>query len=433
MTVYVDDGGSNTSPYETLAKAATSLATGVAQLVAGEDLLVGSNTVEALGANTTYTFPGTAAARNRVISISTADETYLKASAAQVDGSAGGYDIIIGGHVNFYGVFLTIGDDFLMTVQESNIEFEDSNVELTGSGSLFRCGASNGGSYIKCKSTDIDFSNGGNGFGMTNSSYFEWVGGTLSFTGAQPSILFIGASLRDGFLSVRNVDLSVITGTLQTLTAVETYMAEFINCILNSGVTPFGTIGGPKSISKMLGTDDTTGNDLYRLHWATYYGSVVHDDAIYRTSGAASPASNNISWKMTSNANAVEYSEALVTHEIVIGWIASTGSKTFTCHVNIDQAANLQDDEIWLEIEYLDASADTQRAIANDRMADILATPADQAASTEGWAGTGGFTNENKFQLVVTQTVNRVGPAIARVYLAKPSVTVYVCPFVEIS
>ena len=182
----------------------------------------------------------------------------------------------------------------------------------------------------------------------------------------------------------------------------------------------------------MSGCDDTTGNDLYRLEYVDYYGSIVHDDAIYRTAGAKDPDGNNISWKMVTTANAKEFSEPLISTPIV-KQIKTTGSKTFTVHVNWDSAIDLDNDEIWLEVEYLEASADVDSAFANDGLADILATPAAQATSTEAWTGTSGFTNENKQKLDVTVTVNRVGPVICRVHLAKPSVTVYVDPKVEVA
>lgn len=181
----------------------------------------------------------------------------------------------------------------------------------------------------------------------------------------------------------------------------------------------------------MSGCDDTTGNKLYRLEYVDYWGSTVHDDAIYRDSGASDGAAN-ISWKMVSTANAREFSEPTKSPPIV-AWVDSIGSKTFTVHINRDNATDLDNDEIWLEIEYLEASADVDSALADDRITNILATPAAQATSTEAWTGTSGFTNENKQRLDVTVTVNRVGPIVARVCLATPSVTVYVDPKVEIA
>ncbi len=176
----------------------------------------------------------------------------------------------------------------------------------------------------------------------------------------------------------------------------------------------------------MSGCDDTTGNDLYRLEYVDYWGSTVHDDTIFL---AASDGTQGISWKMVSTANAVEFSEPTKSPPIY-SWVDATGSTTFTVNMVWDSASDIQNDEAWLEIEFLEASADVDSAFTNDRMAGISGTPADQTNNTESWTGTSGFSNENLIELAVTVTVNRVGPVIARVYLAKPSTTIYVDPLI---
>jgi len=427
--VYCYDGGSNTSPYDTWAKAATAFGTAVTFASAGDDIWLASDHSETVGSST-YTFPGTQSAITRIISVDRTDDTYLKASTFQVSGGASG-DFTFGGVYQMEGCYFRPGDDLIMVGTDNVNQFIDCTLELGGTGSSVTYGTSAGGNVVRLKNTDVNFSNSGDGFVPGDRlSDLEWFGGTLSFTGTQPTNLFSGGG-RSGRVRVRGVDLSVFTGTLAAMGTVAQQYVEIINCILNSGVTPASTIVHQASYLLMIGCDDTTGNDLYRSHYEDYFGSTVHDDAIYRTSGA-SDGTNNISWKMVSNANAVEYSEPTKSLPIS-GWINTTGSTTFTVHTNMDNATDLQDDEIWLEIEYLGVAANTKLSNADDRMTDIQSTPANQATSTEGWTGTGGFTNENKHQLVVTQTVNRVGPYIARVLLAKPSTTVYIDPLVELS
>ena len=103
-----------------------------------------------------------------------------------------------------------------------------------------------------------------------------------------------------------------------------------------------------------------------------------------------------------------------------------------TCEILHDSVTNLQDDEVWLETEYLGTSGFPLSLFANDRAADILATPADQAASTETWTTTG-LTNPNRQKLVTTQTPQEKGYYRCRVGLAKASYTVYACPKLSIS
>ena len=192
----------------------------------------------------------------------------------------------------------------------------------------------------------------------------------------------------------------------------------------------------------MNGCDDAIGNDLYRLDYFTYYGNVFHDDAIYRDAGA-SDGTNKISWKMVSNGNAAEFSEPLVSPPIVSEWIETPGSKAFTIHVVRDSTESLQDDELWLEIEYLGGSGSptiTQSTFADNRMADPLGEgaspsgPQNQPASTEAWTGIdAGSPDWTRQQLDVTVTVDRAGPVIARVHLARTSTTVYIDPLLEVA
>ena len=114
--VFVDDGGSNTSPYETWAKSATTYQTGVGQLAAGDRLIFGHDHIGLLGASTTFTFPGTASQPNLIISaLSSAGGstvTYTKATANQIDLTDGGnHDMTLRGHTRHYGVQYKIGDD----------------------------------------------------------------------------------------------------------------------------------------------------------------------------------------------------------------------------------------------------------------------------------------------------------------------------------
>jgi hypothetical protein len=80
-----------------------------------------------------------------------------------------------------------------------------------------------------------------------------------------------------------------------------------------------------------------------------------------------------------------------------------------------------------VEVEYLGTSGFPLSVTSSDRAATILATPANQTTSSETWTTTG-LTTPVKQKLSVTFTPQEKGPIIARVYLAKASTTVYVCP-----
>ena len=434
--IYCNDGGSNTSPYETLAKAATTFLVAVDAASAGDDIYIGMDHSETPG-TVTYTFPGTDSSPNRVISINTTTENYDKADNIQVDNSAANNSITINGHVTFFGVSLKSGDDFNFFTGGDKVIFCDSVLEVDRtSGSQIRLGTNGIHVEVILINTDFNISNSNASAGISlNGGIFKWLGGTLTLGGTQPTTLFIGLG-RTNLVSIAGVDLSAATNDLIDVSPAFSLKLELQNCRLGVGTAlTTGSISHTGITALMSGCDDSTGNDLYRLEYVDFWGSTVHDDVIFRDSGA-SDGTTNISWKMVSTGNALEFSEPTKSPPIV-AWVDSTGAKTFTVHLNFDSATDLDDDEVWLEIEYLEASADTDSAFADDRTSDIKASidgsASAQATSTEAWTGTGGFTNENKQQLDVAATVNRVGPVIARVCLAKPSTTIYVDPKIEIA
>jgi len=111
---------------------------------------------------------------------------------------------------------------------------------------------------------------------------------------------------------------------------------------------------------------------------------------------------------------------------------SSTGSSlTATVEILTDSETNLQDDEVWLEIDYQGTSGFPKGTRGTDRMTDITSTPADQTDSSETWDTTG-MTNPNTQKLVVTFTPQEVGYVHARVMLAKAA-TVYVDPYITLA
>ena len=436
MVVYCNDDGSNTSPYETLAKAATTFAVAAAQAVAGEDILIGMDHVEDPGANITYNFAGTETAPVRVISINTTTEAYDKADNIQIDNNGGVRDIFINDHVKFYGVSLRWGDDLIINTVDCHVLFDDCELEgdrTSGAGCEF--GATAGRNVVELVNTNVKFPNSNSSAGINlNTGIFEWIGGTLTLGATMPTALFQSAGLRTQTVFVAGVDLSALSSAIFSVSGSKIILAEVHECELHASVSlTTGTMAETGTRILMSGCDDTTGNKLYRMEYVDFWGSTVHDAATFRTTGGASDGTTPISWKMVSTGNAKEFSEPTKSPPIPGVWVDSTGTKTFKVNCLWDSATDIQNDEAWLEVEFLEASADTGSGFANDRPADVLAAPADQTTNAVPWTISPSMTNANEFELSVTVTVNRVGPAIIKVCLAKPSTTIFADPKVEIT
>ena len=167
-------------------------------------------------------------------------------------------------------------------------------------------------------------------------------------------------------------------------------------------------------------------NKTYDFYEESYEGTVDDETTIVRT-GGASDGTTGISCKMVSSAGCVDNLIALESPPIT-GWTSSTTEKTFTIEFVHDSATALQNDEIWMELEYPANNTDGLGAIAKSKCA-VLGTPADTTDSSETWTTTG-MANPNTRKLSVTVTPGKAGPLCARVYLAKASTTVYIDPMI---
>ena len=413
--VYCNDDGSNTSPYDTMAKAATSFATAVSQAAAGDDIYVGHDHTETLSANTVYTFSGTAASPVRVFSVNTSTEAYQRATSVQINAGNSTYDLTLSGDYAIYGMFFECGDDFNMVDGQERMYLEDCEIEMVrvSSANLFL--GVNTGSVVHLKGCTINFTSG-----STSSNIIPWNGGitledcTVEWTGTQPDELFT-ASDRFVNLHIKGGDYSSISSTLFNLSGDPNFTILMERALLNSSVTLFNSTRPdyPGAWALVKECDDTTGNDVYRMELFEYYGDITSDDATYR-SGGASDGTTNISWKMVSTGSATDgnVNEYLKSPPIVL-WNTATSSSTFTINCLWDSATNIQNDEIWMELEYFGSSANTQSSFSSDGLANPLATAADQTTNSETWTISPSMTNANEFQLNVTVTPGRVGPEVA--------------------
>ena len=436
---YVYHAGSNTSPYDTWAKAATTLGTAITGSAAGDRFLIAADHAETLGASTTYTFPGTRASPNYFISLQRSNSSYLKATAAQITATGTTYDIIFGGSFIAWGLFITAGDDFSFGAGGELHEIRDSNLGLSGSASSLLFTTSGNGVH-RFDSVTFNFSHATRGsaelFACSNNT-----AGILLFhncvvqyaSATQPDAIFSSSTADFAIIHAVNCDFSPITTGVLTCLTITTVYVYLLNCKVGAGIVLItaASVNDKESFVKMVGCDNATDNDIERFAYQDNYGTVNDDTAIYRTAGA-SDGTVNLSMKMVSTANAVDFYRPLV-FEKIVNWNETTGSKTFTVHGIWDSATNIQNDEIWMELYYLGTAADTRGLMSNDGKANPIVAAADQSASTEAWTGTGGFTNANKFKLDVTVTINRKGCWGVKVFLAKPSTTVYICPKVEIA
>jgi len=265
--------------------------------------------------------------------------------------------------------------------------------------------------------------------------YLEWFGGAVVNTVGATALFARGTTA--GYhlvLDIRDVDFTGV-GLGATATALlDLDGAAGLDAILTRCKLPTDA-GFTVTVGTVATTDPSVhyklhhcsgANNTYDFYEETSFGTSQDEITIVRTSGAVHGATA-ISYKLISKSTSQDNYIAHPSPPIE-SYTASATEKTFTVEGVYDSLTNLQNDEVWMTFEYPANGTDGLGAVATTKCA-ILGTPADLATSSVAWTTTG-ITNVNKFKFAVTVTPGKAGPITARIYVAKPSTTIYIDPVI---
>ena len=446
MTVYyVDDGGSNTSPFDTWAKAAPTLAALQASIAGstgtgGNVIYIGADSVSSSdGAAVTFTGP-TTGGPCYIISATVGTTTYAKSSSNQIITTG---TLTWNGNFAVFGVRAKAGDTATLTLPTSasganaSIRTEDHTVLLASNRSVVLTGfGSTTYGLHQHRNLTIDASSDS---GVQSSTFLSSSYGPIYINGLtlvdssshRTGPVIALASNNTGVTRITGADFSAATGLSAIVNrASGVGSVELHNC--KTAASPTWITGTANSPNSVKVTNSGSADAPEYLYYSDYFGTVSSDTTIYMNS-VASTESVPVAWKMVSSANANVAAPLLTPW--VYGVVSATGSKTFDVYVTQDGGAgDLTDAEVWLELEYLGTSNVAMSTFATDRVGPSgafsgAAAQTDDVTST--WAGT--ITETYMQKLSVTATVNEDGLYRARVALGKASTTLYVDPLVTVS
>lgn len=436
--------GNDADSGATWALAKATLAGATAIDAAGDRIYLSQSHSESVGSSQTYAFAGTAASPVRLIAGNDAAEPPTTKATATV-ATSGASDQTFTGTFYAYGVTFSCGTGtstsarmvFNNTSGNQVLEACDLVIGRTGGGGAIRFGNGNGGIL-----SNVEMLNSRLKFGSTTD--------TVSISG---KLLIRGGSIMSGSAAAANLftpnltagpafdllmegfDLSNLGSGVNLVaggSANQPVRAVFRNCKLPASWSGGVWSSSPNSMgqrAEMYNCDSADTN--YRLWIETYAGSIKSETVIVRT-GGASDGTTPISWKMATTANASFPVTTLESSEIV-QWNETTGSSlTATLEIVHDSqgagtGSRFQDDEVWIEVQYLGTSGYPLGTFLADVKSDVLASAVDQADSSETWTTTG-LTTPVKQKLSVTFTPQEKGFIHAKVVMAKASKTCYVCP-----
>lgn len=423
-TIYCDTAGSNTSPYDTWAKAATTLATAMGAWSTGDIVLVKQNSAVENSASNILLPAAAATGSNeklRVISANASDVYAASTTTANVE-ATGTADIvydIANARIAYYGMYLKSADHLYVYpgsggqayFEDCIFEWADDFQTLDGQGdgqaefsncTFTMLGASagfllNGGDAVF---KDCTFSDGG--FSILSTGFIK-----PQNSSRMAIVQFIGCDFSDvDFTGSSLVDTSAMD-TAGTDTAP--HNLKFINCLMPASfdVAPSGTndLNFHAQRIELIGCSSDNSPHDYELY--TGAGTTVSDTTVKLTSGAYTSAydgTTTLSHKLVPTAG--NFFGSPHNGPWMYAWIGSTGSKTFTVKAaHTKTSDDAKDDELYIQVLYFGTTTESVISVGTSRPTDILA-PSNLTDTSESWTG---ITPVSTYDLSLTATVNRTG------------------------
>jgi hypothetical protein len=437
---YIYSGATGTGDGSTWANAHTTLAAAITAATAGDSYWVAHDHAESTASNVDFQFKGTASSSDRIMCVNrsgTVPPVAADLRTTATISTTGATNLSIGrnsfGWAYVYGITFSCssgGSGGTLNVGTASVTqiYEQCNFTLgSTAGQLGRLGV-NGGRmiYVGCtltvNSTSSAFTFDG------SDAIFDGLGGSVLTGATIPAALFTTNSI--GSLSggiIRNCDFSNLgsSGYIQDLRGAANPPMKIINCKLNS--TPFDYLGGVGANNAQLhviGCGTTTNVGRNEIH--SYICKLTTENTIVRTGGATDGIAA-YSWKLNPQNSANTRDMAFETFEGAI-WNTSTGSsKTLTIHCVTDNIT-LNNDELWLEVDYLGtAGAPVATRITSQPATRLTANANLTSDSGTAWTTTG-LTTPVKQSVSVSFTPQMQGPIRWRIRYAKSSGVVYICP-----
>ena len=296
-------------------------------------------------------------------------------------------------HVYFYGIQFSCGTgNNAVTLGISNSSSDTAmifdtcvmQIAATSASALMLIGADSSNAHeVIFNNTTVEFGATGQSIRLLNG-YFNWqnTASAISGSGSTPTVLFNASNAGLSTALIDGVDLSAVSGTLVQAGSIP-YQVYFRDCKLNSSVTVAGTPTSNRGGITDLIVSDSAGTN-YQQQRYRYEGTLTTRTDIIRT-GGAQVTGTGVAWSIATTANA-KFLYPFQAFTAAIQNSTTNSGVTVTMYGIWETAALPNNDQIWLECEYLGASGNPLGSFANNTKASNLATgTALTADSTSAW------------------------------------------------
>lgn len=336
-----------------------------------------------------------------------------------------------GGYAYYYGITFSAGS----STNQGNItigatvafahKFENCGLVLAGTNaaSIVNIAQNLSGSRVWFINTTVSFGAVGQTI-VSNAAEFVWENTASAVIGAAVPTKLFTPPAASGTNILRGVDLSALgTGKAIVGGGGAGGFYSIIDCKLNALVTVAGTptiIGG--TITNVIRSDSSGTN--YRQERYAYEATQTVETTIIRTGGASIEGTGQ-SWKIITTANPRwlwPYKSPVMQVEN-----KTTGSNvTVTIYGIWGTGSVPNNDDIWIEAEWLGSASFPQGSFINSTKTNNLAAGSALSSDSSTWGG-----STTPFKMSVTLSSPQpalTGPINVRVLAAKPSTTFYIDP-----
>ena len=314
------------------------------------------------------------------------------------------------------------------------VVFSHCSFELatTGVGATIAIGNGTFAETILWDSTTVKFANAGQTLQVIEGSFYWQNTGLVLGTGSLVPNNLLNASSSAIAVTLEALDLSQLTGNVVAAVSGASGSIVIKDCKLNASAL----IGVPTTfgiVTQLIRSDSAA--TPYKSARYQYEGTETTETSITRVGGAVDPSGQAQSRKIVTTANS-QLLRPFKAEPYAI-WNPVTGANvTVTLCGTINAGALPNNDDIWIEVEYLGSSATPLGTIVNTTKSNLLAANATVASDGSTWNGGGSGAGWSPFKLTTTLSSPQpglVGYIHARVRAAKASATYYIDPQITLT
>lgn len=264
---------------------------------------------------------------------------------------------------------------------------------------------------------------------------FEWRNTPSAIAGATlPTVLFTTQSSGVPLMTCRGVDFSAFSGLLLQNNTQASPPWVFEDCKFHASMTKYGTSTSGYWSQPVITVRCDSGATNYKATRDEYAGAQSTETSITRVGGATDGTTPQ-SEKIVTNAQATLLTPFRMLPLAI--WNETTGADvTVTVYGTINAASLPNNDEIWMDVQYLGSSGSPVASFKSTAKSHPLATGANVSSDGSAWNGGGSGAGWSPFKLVATLTSPQPqmkGFIYINVRAAKASATYYIEPLPTLS